>query len=840
MHWRDSIIPGGWLRPGTVVLLLIGFLVSIGPPAQPIEWWYYDWLQSLQVQQASQRIVLVDTDRPEQNNNIGWSSPDFPALLRAAKAAGAALIVPTQAPPAGAALPDAEQLMMLDKMEQRRRSSGPLADGEESFAASFAAQLAEIREQSERQAELINAIKEAGNVVVAVHAVEQRQRVTAGGACRAHALQQPVTANGPTRPARRRVLAMDFPADSLCQASLALGHLEYWPEADGTVRRTDLYLDVSGWTFPAFVLAAAGKAGKHSQLAGPTEPVQAIPAIGEPEQDSIFNRHYPDRDTSPAFDVVRAEDLLTGTLRSGYLAGRIAVIGSLRGTDGVTFATPVSERTPAMLLVATGISNLLQEDYLVRPRWMPWVESLLLVLIWGALLAAATRIGAASVAICALTIAMTLLGVEAYLVISSPGMWFETAGLAFFTAIAPVSLPLLRPRGSAVTTTPVAPSAQVPKAPNLNEELDLAFSVLRQQPAGPMVKKRLYDIALEHARRRDFARAERVLRHLAGLDPGYRSVGEKLKKLAGLRSADELRGKQVATTTTATGSPASERRLGRYVLEQVIGRGAMATVYLGRDPAINRKVAVKTIALAQEFGDSDLANARAQFIREAESAGRLNHPGIITIYDVGEDGQTAYLAMEYFPGTPLSQYAQEDRLLPPAQVFDLMARAAEALHYAHTRHVVHRDIKPANLLYDERTDALKITDFGIARLTDTSRTKTGIILGTPSYMSPEQLAGHGVNGQSDLFSLGVTTYQLLTGMPPFRADSIPRLMQKIAHEPHEPVTRLRDELPPAVDRLLDRALAKNPADRFSSGREMALALRDCCSSLLVVPAVRTA
>ena len=128
---------------------------------------------------------------------------------------------------------------------------------------------------------------------------------------------------------------------------------------------------------------------------------------------------------------------------------------------------------------------------------------------------------------------------------------------------------------------------------------------------------------------------------------------------------------------------------------------------------------------------------------------------------------------------------------------------------------------------------VKITDFGIARLTDTSRTKTGIILGTPSYMSPEQLAGTNLTGQTDLFSLGITLYQLLTGMAPFRADSISRLMQKIAHERHEPVGELRDDLPPCVDEILDRALAKDPAERFASGRAMALALRDCCSNFAV-------
>jgi serine/threonine protein kinase len=282
-----------------------------------------------------------------------------------------------------------------------------------------------------------------------------------------------------------------------------------------------------------------------------------------------------------------------------------------------------------------------------------------------------------------------------------------------------------------------------------------------------------------------------------------------------------------AQTTASSGI----RTLGRYELERVIGRGAMATVYLGRDPTINRRVAIKTLPLAEEFEESDLAAARANFKREAESAGRLSHPHIISIYDAGEDNQVAYLAMEYIEGRSLSHYAQVGRLLAPRVVFELMARAAEALHYAHTQNVVHRDVKPANILYNPATDTMKITDFGIARLTDSSRTRTGIILGTPSYMSPEQLSASQVTGQSDLYSLGVTMYHLLTGAPPFQADSIPRLMDKIVKQRHRPVADIRDDIPSCTDSILDQVLAKDPADRFPSGRAFAYALRECASRL---------
>jgi eukaryotic-like serine/threonine-protein kinase len=268
-------------------------------------------------------------------------------------------------------------------------------------------------------------------------------------------------------------------------------------------------------------------------------------------------------------------------------------------------------------------------------------------------------------------------------------------------------------------------------------------------------------------------------------------------------------------------------KFGRYVIEREIGRGAMAVVYLGRDPQINRVVAIKALPLAREFGDEELDEARRRFFREAESAGRLNHPGIVTVYDAGEDQGLAYIAMEYLAGLPLNEFTDSSTLLPPSVVTELIARVADALAHAHRLNVVHRDIKPANIVYDGDTDGLKITDFGIARLTDSGTTKTGIVLGTPSFMSPEQLEGRAVHGTSDLFSLGVSLYQLLCGQLPFRADSMTGLMFKIANEPAPPLRSVRPDLPGLLEAIVNRAMQKHAADRFQVGTEMATALRNC-------------
>ena len=279
----------------------------------------------------------------------------------------------------------------------------------------------------------------------------------------------------------------------------------------------------------------------------------------------------------------------------------------------------------------------------------------------------------------------------------------------------------------------------------------------------------------------------------------------------------------VAATELTAGIP---KRLGRYVIERRLGRGAMGAVYLAKDPRINRSVAIKAIPIEKEFEDEELKEARLRFYREAESAGRLTHPNIITVYDAGEDKGLAYIAMEYVPGIPLKDFTDPTRLLAPKRALDLAASAAEALDYAHKQGVIHRDIKPANLLYNPKDASLKISDFGVARMTDNNKTKTGIVLGTPMYMSPEQLGAEDISGSSDLFSLGVTLYELLVGEPPFKATNIAVLMTKITSDDPDPVAHRRKGIPSSVDAILAKALAKKPEDRFSNGAEMAIALRN--------------
>ncbi|MGB6404500.1 MAG: serine/threonine-protein kinase [Candidatus Sulfotelmatobacter sp.] len=269
-------------------------------------------------------------------------------------------------------------------------------------------------------------------------------------------------------------------------------------------------------------------------------------------------------------------------------------------------------------------------------------------------------------------------------------------------------------------------------------------------------------------------------------------------------------------------------RFGRYEILAELGRGAMGIVYKARDPKINRVVAVKTISLAGQPPEEEL-EYRERFFREAEAAGRLSHPGIVTIFDVGEEPEThaPYIVMEFVAGQSLDKVlmARDDNKLTPEVALHVALELAEALDCAHGQGVVHRDLKPANILVTE-DGHVKIADFGVAKLNLANQTSGGRVFGTPAYMSPEQLGGQGVDGRSDLFSLGVVLYTVLTGYRPFQGNSALTVAFKVVNRDPVPATVLDTELPPGLDYIITRAIAKDPSQRYRRGMEMVLDIQD--------------
>ncbi len=261
------------------------------------------------------------------------------------------------------------------------------------------------------------------------------------------------------------------------------------------------------------------------------------------------------------------------------------------------------------------------------------------------------------------------------------------------------------------------------------------------------------------------------------------------------------------------------QKLGRYEVAEVLGQGAMGIVYKGIDPKIGRTVALKTLKTTGEIPADQLSEFKRRFSQEAQSAGRLAHPNIVTIYDVGEEEGLAYIAMEFIKGKALDEYIAEKHAFTIDQIVSIMTQICEGLGYAHKNGVIHRDIKPANIVLTDDKVA-KITDFGIAKITSMSATQSGVVVGTPSYMSPEQITGKGVDNRSDIFSIGAVFYELLTHEKAFPGDNITTVMYRVVHENPAPVTSINMAVPTQFTPILLKAMAKNPADRYPDAETM--------------------
>ncbi len=535
------------------------------------------------------------------------------------------------------------------------------------------------------------------------------------------------------------------------------------------------------------------------------------------------------------FPVDSFYDVLEGNVPAERYKGKIVLVGETAAGITTPQVTPVSTAMPPVLVLAHQVSSLLNEDFFVRPQWALWTELAALLLIALYLILLLPRLKAALAALITFVLGLALFGTEFWL-LASQSLWLQLMLPLALLLIGYVVLISKRffstEQGKLRSDFESAESNRMLGLAFQGQgQLDMAFDKFRKLELNDDVMELLYNLALDYERKRQFNKAHSVYRYMAEHDPEFKDIQQRLARSKKMDETVMLGSSKGEGTLVLSGDGVEKPMLGRYEVEKELGKGAMGVVYLGRDPKINRVVAIKTMALSQEFDESEIEEVKARFFREAETAGRLNHPNIVTIYDAGEEHDLAYIAMEFLKGKDLMRYTRPSNLLPPRTVMDIVARCADALAYAHGLNVVHRDVKPANVMYEPESGEIKITDFGIARITDSSKTKTGMVLGTPSYMSPEQLAGKKVDGRSDLFSLGVMFFQLLTGNLPFQAESMATLMYKIANEEHPDVTVLRPDLPPCVRDIVNRMLDKNVETRYQSGTDIARDIRACMDQL---------
>jgi CHASE2 domain-containing sensor protein len=627
------------------------------------------------------------------------------------------------------------------------------------------------------------------------------------------------------------------PLPAFLPEGVALGHLTLTADRDGKVRQEQLVLEHRGRLYPSFALRILS-----AYLTVPTAEMTARPGSGVtvgtvrlPTDEAL---RMPISFNGPAgtFKAVPAHAVLTGQVLPDTFRGKLVLLGPVAPDITEHLATPTSRGMAGMEVVANVLQNALGKNLLATPSWAFPAELGMLVGFGAILMVVLPRLGTIATGIVtAVLLAGCLVGTtlayahHGYLVTALYPSLLLVFGFAALSA-----------RRFLATTKQqemvVADGIESNKMLGLSFQgqgmLDMAFEKFKKCPLDESVMDLLYNLAMDFERKRMFNKSVAVYEHIATQNPDFKDIKERTARLkeaemtmtfgSGLKRAS-------SEATVIVSGGAARPTLGRYEIEKELGRGAMGTVFLGKDPKINRFVAIKTLHL--DGADPEMiAAVKERFFREAESAGRLNHPNIVTIHDAGEEQELGYIAMEVLDGKDLKEWCRKDTLLPVKQVLGIVADVAEALDYAHSQDVVHRDIKPANIMM-QKDGTVKVTDFGIARITTSSKTQTGVMLGTPSYMSPEQITSTKVDGRADIFSLGVVLFEMLTGEKPFQSDNAATLMFQIAKEPHPPILKVRPDLPAACEAIIDRALQKDAAQRYQRAMEMAQALRACAQGL---------
>jgi len=857
--------------------ITIVFVFAAGTPIlQGLERVAYDWGVRSTDRSPSDRIAVIAIDDASIANIGRWPWPrDIHAeMIRKLSAGGAKVIGETvyflepQTDPgmeyirglldfvdnaSFAEVPaDIDNLAALLQAGKNNRKLAPVyrAFAESSLASrlprdidNLKARLIEAEQALDTDRKLSAAVAEAGNVVLAMPFILGEPRGRPDQALPDYVLKNAIPniydrvgaqVEGlfpiPTVDALPPIPAVGKPA-------LAIGHLNLIPDIDGAIRSEALVLRHFDRFYPSIALQLAahslnlGVKDIRINLAESVE-MGSLTIKTDPEllMKSFFYRNR--EDGRPAFPVDSFYDVLADKIPASKYKDKIVLIGATAVGVGANQVTPIDAAMPPVLELAHVVSSILNEDFFIEPPWGIWMTlgAFLLVALYLMLLMPRLKAGVAAAVTLLLLLGLVL---SHYLLMTTRTEWVQLMTPAALLVIGHLLITtrrfLVTEHGKQRSDVESSESNRMLGIAFQSQgQLDMAFEKFRKCAFDEALMEALYSLALDFERKRQFNKAASVYEYMSGHDADFRDIRQRRQRAQKMDETVMLgSGGHKGGTLLLDGGDVEKPMLGRYQVEKELGKGAMGVVYLGRDPKISRVVAIKTLALAEEFEADELDEVKSRFFREAETAGRLSHPNIVTIYDAGEEHDLAYIAMEFLKGQDLARYTKPDQLLPMDRVVSILARAARALDYAHRQNVVHRDIKPANLMYEPESDTLKITDFGIARITDSSKTKTGMVLGTPSYMSPEQLAGKKVDGRSDLFSLGVMGFQLLTGSLPFKAESMASLMFKITNEDAPELRSLRPDAPSCLAAILGKMLRKKADERYQSGEELAHDLELC-------------
>lgn len=677
---------------------------------------------------------------------------------------------------------------------------------------------------------LAEKVRLAGNVLLPLFfeftSEENRSNILAPNYIRHSAIRQINFSNNNASPMNAFMLR--HPYNTLSEGAAGFGHFNLPLNQDETLRSLPLAIRFSGHYYPSMVLTLAAGAMNiplsDVRLNLGTDIELGSINVETDQQLRIFPAFHADS-SGNSFTSYNLSQLLTGEIPANLFKGKIVLIGS----SANSVDTPLKENMSRSEFAAHSLQSILKEESVIRPDWTIYAELLLLLLAGLYLTLVLPRLSPLVGIIATVAISFILL-ITGYIFISVFNLWIQMAISCLLLIIGQLGISLkqylvIKEKQPTTASDPNETNKMLGLSFQSQGMLENAYAKFLACPMNEDLLAILYDLGLAFERKRQFDDAINLYQHMATHNSTFRDIQTRIISAKNARDTLSDKGSN-AGISSLLASGDNKPTLGRYEIVSELGKGAMGTVYLGRDPKINRQVAIKTLALSKEFEPDQLEEVKERFFHEAEIAGMLNHPNIVTIFDAGDEHDLAYIAMEYLDGIDLIPYTKEGKTLPISTTLKIIAKVAEALQYAHNHGVIHRDIKPANIMV-LKNKAVKVTDFGIAHITESSKSKAGTVLGTPSYMSPEQLSGKPIDGRSDLFSLGVMLYEMVAGVRPFKAESISKLMFKIAKEPHVDVRKHNAETPDCVADLINSLLAKKADQRIGSAGEAVARIQQC-------------
>ncbi|MBT8350815.1 MAG: CHASE2 domain-containing protein [Deltaproteobacteria bacterium] len=625
-----------------------------------------------------------------------------------------------------------------------------------------------------------------------------------------------------------------LPIPEFFQFSKGIGHINLFYDLDGTTRRESPVFEFHGLFIPSYTIKLAAvylnipenkiraNLGSMIQLGS-----LKIPTTKNTEILVSF------KGATGSFKKYSFFDVINDKVPPNVFKNKLVLVSPSAAGIMNPLSTPTDSTMPVGEFSANTVWSILNNNLIEQPQWGHTAQLIIMFLLGILITFIMPRLKAMLAGMTFIILLIFLLGGSGYLFIAK-GMWVSTTYpvmqlLVGYIGVISLSFFTVETKKEMVEGESAESNRMLGLSFQSQGMLDMAFDKFRKVPVDNEVKDILYNLALDYERKRQLNKAAIVYEYIEKHDKKFKDVAKKKTKLI-QASETMVFGDGFAGGSSSSDdllSTASDTRptLGRYEIIKQLGKGAMGIVYLGQDPRINRTTAIKTFKFGDEFDPEDVKDLKAKFFREAESAGTLSHPNIVTIYDAGDEQDLAYIAMEYLEGEDLEKHVKKDKLLPMVKVIDFVADIADALDYAHEKGIVHRDIKPANIML-LNSGVVKITDFGIARITAISQTQTGIVKGTPYYMSPEQFSGQKVDGRSDIFSLGTMFFQLLTGELPFTGENPAALMNSIMNVAHSNPKSINPKIVTPIVTIINMALEKDRENRYQRASQMSTHLKE--------------